>query len=110
MDCFFLRGVQQQAVGAVRRAALLLDLWADYRASLQATGGSGRLLALLDSVFADPLVTARRVSERLDVTPRSARQNIDRLIDAGILTEITGRQRDRMYSARDIVAIINRDA
>lgn len=106
---FFLRGVRQQAVDAVRRSALLIDLWTGYRATLQAAGGSGRLLSLLDSVFADPLVTARRVGERLDVTPRAARQNIDRLVDAGILTEITGRQRDRMYLARDVVAIINRD-
>ena len=44
-----------------------------------------------------------------DSTARSAQLNINKLIDAGILEEATGKQRNRIYVAMEIIAAIEAD-
>jgi hypothetical protein len=44
----------------------------------------------------------------MKITPRSAQLNIDKLVDRGIVQEATGRQRNRVYVATEIVDIIER--
>jgi hypothetical protein len=42
------------------------------------------------------------------VTPRSAQLNIDKLVDAEILEEVTGRSRNRIYAAQEIISTIEK--
>jgi CelD/BcsL family acetyltransferase involved in cellulose biosynthesis len=65
------------------------------------------LLATLDGLIARPVTTARRTEEALGVTNRSAQKIIDRLEQNGILFEITGRARNRVYLAQRIIDIID---
>ncbi|MGI8578754.1 MAG: hypothetical protein ACR2KG_12765 [Nocardioidaceae bacterium] len=44
-----------------------------------------------------------RATALLDVTPRAARLSIDKLVEAGILTEVTGRARYKIFVARGVV-------
>jgi hypothetical protein len=44
----------------------------------------------------------------MKVTPRSVQLNIDKLVEREILREATGRQRNRVYVATEIVSIIER--
>ena len=43
----------------------------------------------------------------LEVTPVSAQRSVDRLVELGILEEVTGRQRNRIYVGREILATAN---
>jgi hypothetical protein len=43
-----------------------------------------------------------------DITPRSAQLNIDKLVERGIIREATGRRRNRVYVATEIVGIVER--
>lgn len=106
---FFLRAVATQAADAIRRSDGLLKLWQTYRDQLQSARASALLLQLVDDLFAYPALSNPGVSKRLNITPRSAQQNINKLIDAGILREATGRRRNRVYIAADIIDIIERD-
>jgi len=105
---FFLEAVAAQARDAIGRTDELLALWEGYRGRLQGARASALLLSLVDQLFAFPAVNTRMASELLGVTPRSAQLNINKLIEAGILREATGRKRNRIYVAQEIVDIIER--
>jgi Fic family protein len=103
---FFLRGVADQSRDAVARSARLLKLWQTYREEFQSARSSALQLRLVDELFAYPAITATGAAKFLNVTHRSAQLNIDKLIRKGILKEATGRQRNRVFVASDIIKII----
>jgi Fic family protein len=84
----------------------LLDLWQKYRSDLQAARASALLLQLVDELFAFPAITNSIAAQKLSVTPRSAQLNIEKLLTAGILKEATGKQRNRVYVAPEIISIV----
>jgi Fic family protein len=103
---FFLRGVLDQSRDAVRRSGRLLDLWQDYRGRLQTARSSALPLALVDRVFSVPVVTIPLAQDFLEVTARSSQLTIEKLEQAGVLTEVTGQQRYRVYVARELVDLL----
>ena len=103
---FFLRGVAQEASDAGERAQRLFDQHEAWRQRYQREGASANLLATLDQLIARPVTTARRTEEALGVTHRSAQKIIDRLEQDGVLTEITGRARNRVYVAQRVIDVI----
>lgn len=103
---FFLRGISSQSRDAIRRSDLLLQLWQKYRSDLQAARASALLLQLVDELFAFPAINNTIAAQKLSVTPRSAQLNIEKLLSAGILREATGKQRNRIYVAPEIISIV----
>ncbi|MBX9724185.1 MAG: Fic family protein, partial [Candidatus Obscuribacterales bacterium] len=104
---FFLNGISEQSRDAIQRSKRLIELWQSYREKLQSARVSGLLLTLVDFLFSQPIVSAARVEKALKVTPRSAQQNIDKLVKHGILVEMTGRQRNRIFCAVDVLRIVD---
>jgi Fic family protein len=103
---FFLHGVAAQAQDAVVRAQRLQDLRERYREQFQAERAAGRLLQTVDLLFARPVMTMPQISEALGVNYATATRYINRLEDAAILREITGRARNRVYRADEVLAAI----
>lgn len=103
---FFLRGVAEQSQDAIRRSNRLMDLWQTYRQRLQSARLSALLLQLVDELFSYPVITIAQAAERLNVTQRSAGLNIEKLVDEDILHETTGRQRNRIFVALEIIQIV----
>ena len=103
---FFLRGVVEQARDAVVRSRRLMDLQRQYREQFQDVRASALALRLVDHLFEAPVVTASTVRQVLGVTDRTAQLHISRLVTAGILREITGQARNRVYRADGIVQAI----
>jgi hypothetical protein len=54
-----------------------------------------------------PALTISMASGLLDVTTVSAQRSVERLIDLGVLEEVTGQQRNRIYVAREILRTAN---
>ncbi|MGH9859459.1 MAG: Fic family protein, partial [Candidatus Acidiferrales bacterium] len=106
---FFLRGVAEQSRDGVLRSKQLLQLWEEYRSKVQMARASGHLLRIVDQLFEAPAMTIRQIQKRLKVSYPTAEANIERLVAAGILVEHTGRLRNRIYVAPDIVRIIDAD-
>lgn len=103
---FFLRGVADQSIDAVERARQLVALREHWAAKCQTARASALLLKLVDGLFHNPFVNLSRAVEFLKVRPQSAQNNIDQLVKQGILTEITGQRRNRVYAAREILLIL----
>jgi Fic family protein len=103
---FFLKGVAEQSRDAIWRTGKLLDLWKSYRRKLASARSSALLLRLVDDLFEYPVVTVPRTAARLGITQRSAGLNIQKLVAANILTEVTGRQRYRTFVSQPIIDVI----
>ncbi|MGO9086581.1 MAG: Fic family protein [Candidatus Sulfotelmatobacter sp.] len=106
---FFVNGVSEESRDAVARSNQLLALRQEYREKLQAQKLPGRTLELMENLFKEPVITVASARDRLKVTTRAAQQNIDRLVQAGILREVTGRQRYRIFVAQRIIQVVEAD-
>lgn len=107
---YFLIGVTEQSHDAADRARKLIDLRSKYLESVSGPRTSILLHKLIDHLFAQPAITAAYVKEVLRVTPASAQKHIDRLVKESILREVTGRQRNRVFVAESILAIVDSGA
>ena len=103
---FFLRGIAAQARDAVARAGRLQDLRERYREQFQSERAAARLLQTVDLLFAQPLITVREAESALEVNFSTAQRYVDQLEEAGILREITGQARNRVYRAEQIIQAI----
>jgi Fic family protein len=55
-----------------------------------------------------PVITVNRLVALLGVSWPQAAQAVDQLVQAGVLTERTGYRRNRLFAAREALALINR--
>jgi Fic family protein len=102
---FFLRGVAEQSRDATRRTEELLALQQRCIKKIQSVRASALPLRLLDALFIHPVLSISHAAKILQVTPRAARLNIDKLVRQGILTEVTGRERHLLFVAKKIIHI-----
>lgn len=105
---FFLRGVDAVARTAIDRSRELLALRDRYRGRwIQAR--SVKILGLIDYLFERPAVTISGAARELNSTFKGAQKCIDNLIEDGTLVEATGRLKNRVYLAHEIVKVLARD-
>lgn len=103
---FFLEGAAEQAADAIERARRLFELRERYFATLQATRASTLPLKLVDRLFEQPAITISGAREALEVSSRAAALNVEKLVKAGILREVTGRARNRIFVADEILDLL----
>lgn len=107
---FFCTAVNEQAEDAIHRARALQSLRQRYVEAVTTKRASALAHKLIDYLFAHPAVDAARVARHLDVTPTTAQSHINRLIDCGILVEVTGGSYGRRYVARAILQVAEEDS
>lgn len=103
---FFLRGVSSQSMDATRRIERLGRLRDQYRDLLSSERSAVRLLDALDSLFNRPILTVHQLESALEVPYISARRYMEKLVEKGIVREITGHTRNRVYQAGSILKIL----
>jgi Fic family protein len=88
------------------RAALeqLAEAW---RGRRKYRAGSASLRAL-DLLIDYPVITLKRLADKLDVSRPQALTAINQLVEVGILVERTGYRRNRVFAAEAVLAIVNR--
>ena len=103
---YFLEGVKQQSQDAVNRIDRLQTLRAKYQTQIQSRRAPARLLRVVDLLFSQPVITTRQVETALETNFVGAQRLIDQLTQAGLLREITGGRRNRVYRADEILSIL----
>lgn len=103
---FFLEGVASESADVIHRAKRMQALRDEYHARLQVTRASALLLKLVDHLFGQPAIRIAMAEEVLGITFRAASLNVQKLVDAGILQEITGRKRNRVFVAHEILGLL----
>ena len=63
-------------------------------------------MRLFERLPEHPMVTLGKAMELVSATKPTAGKAIDALIQAGILNEITGRKRDRVYAYRTYLNVL----
>ncbi len=99
---FFLRGVSSQAQDSVRRLSKLEGLRTTYQAIAERERNSRRMEQVLDFLFMRPVLSVRQLEKGLGITYPAAKRYIEKLVEAGILQEVTGYARNRVFRAEDI--------
>jgi Fic family protein len=102
---FFLTGVAQTAEEATGTARAILNLREEHRRVVQEHTGGVNGLRLLDLLFERPLVNVNLVKDRLGIAFVTANKLIEQLANLGIVDEITGRRRDRIFSYTPYVSL-----
>jgi len=105
---FFLNGISMQAINDTVRLESLLSLRIDYLDRTKAGRRQERLEQVLDLVFQRPVLNIRQVEAELGIPYMTAERCIERLVKLGILREATGKARNRIYRADEILAVIEK--
>lgn len=104
---FFLRVIAEQANDVLRRAQGLQQLRDEYRSRVTGVRASSLLPKLVDTLFETPALTIASAQRALHVTHRAATVNIERLVEEGLLEEVSKSGRTRRFVARRILDVIN---
>jgi DNA-binding transcriptional ArsR family regulator len=81
----------------------LRELPAEWRSLVGARAGSAAD-RLVDAFLDDPVMSADEAAAAAGGAPAAAYAALDRLTEAGVISEITGRKRDRVWAATDALA------
>ncbi len=103
---FFLMGVSIQSQDVMKRISQLRRLYNSYYDQIQSERAAARLIETLELLFERPIVTIRQVEGALGVPYRSASRYVEKLVRLGILREITGQSRNRIFRADEILLVI----
>jgi Fic family protein len=107
---FFLRGVAEVANQATDTARRILELREAHRHLVsERIRGSANGLRLLDLLYEQPIVSARLVARDLAVSNPTANSLVNRFEKAGLLTEMTGRQRNRLFRYESYLSLFEDD-
>ncbi len=100
---FFLDGIAQVATEATETATRIMQLREHDRGRIIDALGrrSGNGLALLDELFERPVVRTKAVEQMLQVSQPTASALVRDLLQLGLLRELTGKQRYRVFAYAD---------
>lgn len=106
---FFLEGVKVQSEEANQTARRLSKLKADWRETIQSQPRSSALqLALVDHLFQQPMFSIPQAAELLGVSYQSAKNNVERLEEEGILNQVPDTY-PQLYAATEILMELSRN-
>ncbi len=99
---FFLRGVSTQANESLVQLDRLQTIRTIYQPLVDAERNVKRMEQVLDFLFMQPMLSVRQLQMFLGVSFPIAQRYIDSLVSAGILQEVTGQARNRVFRANEI--------
>lgn len=98
-----VRAARVAAIESRTSIDALRELPAEWRSLVGARAGSAAD-RLVDAFLDDPVMSADEAAAAAGGAPAAAYAALDRLTEAGVISEITGRKRDRVWAATDALA------
>lgn len=103
---FFLRGVAEQARDSLYRMEHLQAIREQYQSVVATSRNRERMANVVDFLFSRPIFSIRQVALGLDMPVKTAQDYITALQKAGIVREITGYARNRIFQADEILKAV----
>ncbi|MBY6049348.1 Fic family protein [Vannielia litorea] len=96
---FFLTGIAVVANEATETARDIVQMREEHRQRLVDNLGRGAAngLKLLESLYLRPIFNVATVSDFLQISPQAANTLTDKFVELGLVEEITGHRRNRIY-------------
>ncbi len=105
---FFLEGVIETSQSAVETARKVIKLREESYSKIAGIGKSSRSgIVLLKQLFETPMIKIKDVENITSLKNPNALELVNKFVTNGILHEITGKKRNRIYSFRDYIEIFN---
>ncbi|MDP2788349.1 MAG: Fic family protein [Pseudomonadota bacterium] len=105
---FFLEGVEETANGAVQTAQRLVILFQQDTQRVQASGrAAANALRVLDALRQRPLCSLGQLCHTIGMTFPTATKAMQRLMALGIVRELTGQRRNRLFVYDGYLSILN---
>jgi Fic family protein len=105
---FFLLGVAETAEAAVSTARRLIDLFDKDQIRIQKTGRqAGSLLRVHEALKQRPLCTVAEIAKRAGLSFPTAASALESLVVSGIVRELTGKKRNRIFVYDKFLAVLN---
>lgn len=106
---FFAVGVREMAEGAVSTALSLNDIAIQDRRAIRDLGrGAGSSLRIHQVLQSRPLAGAPFLAIATKLSPPTVAKALESLQEAGIVSEITGRKRKRIYAYKRYIDLMNK--
>ena len=107
---YFLNGVARQAEDALSRAERTNALLERWRHKLATDAHAKVAFQMVDLLGANPFITPRGVQRRLGLAYNTVTRAIGQLEKQGIVKEVSGAKRDRVYCAKKLLQIFEEPA
>jgi Fic family protein len=106
---FFLVGTFDVAEEASRRARMILDLSRTTKETvIEEMGKTGSKAShFIDHLLLHPVVGINEIAEMTDLSYQNANKMASRLESIGVLVEVTGQKRNRVFEFKDYLDILN---
>ena len=106
---FFLTGVMETAEQAAQAAKLILQLFEADRVTIQTLGKAAiSALRLHEYMKTKPLLLILQAAKALKLTIPTVTQSLENLRKLGIVREITGKKRGRIFIYAEYLNILSR--
>jgi len=104
---FFLRGVVDVSAQATETARRILALRERRREQITQSFGraAGNGLKVLEQLFRTPIISVKKVQTITKTTFPAANQLVQRLVQLGVLKEVTGQARNRQFRFEEYVQL-----
>lgn len=104
---FFLHGVIEQVKDAISDANKILKLHAEYKEKLEGTKKIPESAhRLTDEIFLNPVISISGLSKKWNMPFNSVKTGVLRLIGIGILREVKGRRRNKLFFAPKLIDLL----
>jgi Fic family protein len=105
---FFLTAVKETADQAVDTAHKLLSISEEDRKHIQTLGrAAGSALRVHYALLQRPVLTIPKIQEMTGLQPNTVMSSLERLIKLGMVNEITGKLRNRVFVYNNYIQILN---
>lgn len=95
---FFLTGITETAQHGLETYKVIIELHNEYNTKIQSLGSRAKnAQKLLQMMYATPILKARSVEKGLEISFSSANRLLKSLTELGILKEMTGHSRNRLF-------------
>lgn len=104
---FFLKGVDEVSQEAAATAKQIVGLRERHRETVQKTlsRGAAKGLLLLETLYHRPIVSVKQAAAEVKLTFANANDLVGQFVEMGILTETSGRQRNRLFGYESYLAL-----
>ncbi len=105
---FFLTGVRDTADQAANAARRIVRLFAEHQKNIETLGRpAASVLRVFQHMQRNPIVSIPAAAKKIGISAPTVAKSLEHLQRLGILREVTGRERHRLFVYEDYLAILN---
>jgi Fic family protein len=103
---FFCEGIWAQSVSTMERVEKLLDYQEELRELVRSKNIRGVAARIAEDLVGNPMIQPTWAAKHYAVSYQAANKGIQRLLDEGVLEEMTGRSYGRIFASPRVLVLV----